>query len=31
MRPLRVRWGKVTIQIPAEIVLYLLVKALMHL
>lgn len=31
MRPIWVKWGKLTIQIPAEILLYLLVKALMHL
>ena len=31
MRPIRVKWGKFTLQIPGEVVLYLLVKALMHL
>jgi hypothetical protein len=27
MRPVRVKWGKLNFEVPAEIILYLLVKA----
>ncbi len=31
MRPILVKWGKFRLQIPTEVVIYLLLRALSHL